>query len=71
MVFVRFLVKVGIPFVAFLYSLHRMGSTTVFWVILLRVAGIQIIQETVDSTLSAYCYPYKAIIDSINMQTIC
>ena len=39
--FVGFLAKIGIPFVAFLDSLHKMGTNTVFWVMLLRASTMQ------------------------------
>ena len=65
MEFVGFLAKLGILFIAFLDSLHRMGSNTVFWIMLLRAASMQTIQGRFDSTLSACCYPHKAMTNSI------
>ena len=66
MEFVGFLAKLGILFVAFLDSMHRMGSNTVFWVMLMCAASMQTIQGRVDSTLSTYRYPHKAITNGIN-----
>ena len=65
MEFVGFLAKIGILFIAFLDSLHRMGTNTVFWVMLLRASSMQTIQGRVDGTLSACCYPHRAITNGI------
>ena len=64
--FVEFLAQIGIRFNTFLDSLHRIGSKTVFWVILLREFSMQTIKGRVDSTLYVCCFPHKAITNSIN-----
>ena len=65
MEFIRFYAKIGIIFIAFLDSLHKMGANIVFLVMLLRASSMNTTQKRMYNTLSACCYPHKASSNSI------